>query len=401
MKIFETAKKILGQGYVCDNCLGRQFGNILSGYTNKERGQVIRLFLAMEFDNSRFRTDVSNFHGIRFHMSPVKTKSPGKCSICNGLFKDLDTYAKKAAGKMKRLEFGTFLVGTRLSDDLAIREESLWERAGIKNCESLKSEINRETGKIIEKETGKEFEEKRPDVSLILNLSSGNIEVAINPLFVYGRYNKLVRGIPQTKWEKYRETVEDIIAKPFMKATKGGEHSLHAMGREDIDARCLGWRPFILEITGPKKRKIDLERMKREVNRTKKVRIRNLRISSKREVVNLKEKQPDKVYRVVVGFGKPVDGIEKVKKVRGLIKQKTPRRVLHRRANRTRNKKIKSIKWKRINRRKYQFEIRTQAGVYVKELVSGDDGRTKPSISGILENPAKVETLDVIKVMAE
>lgn len=401
MKIFETAKKILRQGYVCDNCLGRQFGNILSGYTNKERGNVIRLFLAMEFDNSGFKTDICNFHGIRFHKSSVKTKKPGKCIVCNGLFGDLQKYAKKAARKMKRLEFGTFLVGTKLSDDLAIREESLWERTGIKNCESLKSEINREVGKIIEKETGKEFEEKRPEVSVLLNLSSRRIEIKLNPLFVYGRYNKLVRGIPQTKWKMYKTTVEDVISRPFMKATGGEEHSLHAMGREDIDARCLGWRPFILEITGPKNRKINLKKMKREVNKTGKVRIRDLKISNKREVVRLKEKQPDKVYRIVVGFGKPVDEIEKVKKVKGLIKQRTPRRVLHRRANRTRNKKVKSIKWKKINRRKYQFEIRTQAGVYVKELVSGDNGRTIPSLSGILGNPAEVETLDVIKVMAE
>ena len=39
--------------------------------------------------------------------------------------------------------------------------------------------------------------------------------------------------------------------------------------------------------------------------------------------------------------------------------------------------------------------------MYVKELVHGDSGRTKPSISEILGNPAKVEELDVIKIWVE
>lgn len=46
--ILEKAKKVLEEGYICDNCLGRLFGRLATGYTNEERGKAIRLVLEME-----------------------------------------------------------------------------------------------------------------------------------------------------------------------------------------------------------------------------------------------------------------------------------------------------------------------------------------------------------------
>ena len=45
----------------------------------------------------------------------------------------------------------------------------------------------------------------------------------------------------------------------------------------------------------------------------------------------------------------------------------------------------------------YEFEIKGEAGLYVKELVTGDDGRTQPSISSLV-GEASVKQLDVIKI---
>jgi tRNA pseudouridine synthase 10 len=401
MNILESAKSIIRQNYVCDSCLGRQFGNMLSGYTNAERGRAVRLALAMEYDREPYKAELGNFHGIRFRKSKVVPPAPGKCSVCSDIFRHLERYADLAVAKLKGVELDTFVVGSRLSDELAMKEETIWETAGTKGSEQMKSEINRELGKLIEKRLKKPAEENHPDVSILLDLQAGEVEVKINPLYVSGRYNKLVRGIPQTKWERYKVTVEDIIVKPFMKVTKGNGHAMHAAGREDIDARCLGWRPFVIEINDPKKRRLDLKKLAAEVNRTKKVEVKNLAFADRREVVAVKSMRPDKVYVVVVEFEKPVEGIERVKKVKGLIKQKTPARVLHRRSNKLRVKKVKNIKWKRINTKKYQFEIHTDAGLYVKELVSGDNGRTTPSISEILGNRGKVLTLDVVKIMVK
>jgi tRNA pseudouridine synthase 10 len=51
-----------------------------------------------------------------------------------------------------------------------------------------------------------------------------------------------------------------------------------------------------------------------------------------------------------------------------------------------------------INNKKLEIEIKGEAGLYIKELVTGDDGRTSPSISELLKNPARVESLDVVKI---
>jgi len=65
MKVIESAIKLMKKGYVCDYCLGRAFGNLLTGKSNKERGEAIRQVLAMVFDSGEnLDIDLSNFHGI-------------------------------------------------------------------------------------------------------------------------------------------------------------------------------------------------------------------------------------------------------------------------------------------------------------------------------------------------
>ena len=42
--------------------------------------------------------------------------------------------------------------------------------------------------------------------------------------------------------------------------------------------------------------------------------------------------------------------------------------------------------------------IETHGGLYIKELISGDNGRTRPSLTEILQRPARVSRLDVVQV---
>ena len=381
-QVLETAKEILEKKDICLNCLGRQFGNIGHGFTNKERAQIILGTLK------------------------IKKKEVQYCEICDNLFAELEEIADGAIDKLKQIEFKTFVVGTKLSSEIILREETLWEEISIENCEPIKSELNRELGKLVSKKLEKikkdiEVDEEHPDVLVLFDTEEKNTRLVINPLFVYGGYKKLVRGLPQTKWETYKETVEDIMAKPFMKAAQGAEHALHGMGREDIDARCLDWRPFVFEVVRPKKRSIDLEKIMKEINKTEKVEVTDLRFSNKNEVREIKAAKPDKTYRLIVAFEKEVSekDLEKLKSIKGkTIKQQTPQRVLHRRADKTRPRKVKEIKWTILDKNKVEFEIKGEAGLYAKELIHGDNDRTKPSVAEILGNPAKVEELDVIRI---
>jgi tRNA pseudouridine synthase 10 len=405
--VLETAKEILQKGYVCDNCLGRQFGQILSGLANRERGRSLRTALAMEYSQKPFPVDKANFRDINFRKKPSISDKPqpkekeksGACRICAGLFDRLEKWASVASGKLQSVECSTFVVSTSLSLDLIRNEEALWEEIGIEHCEPIKSEINRELGKLISAKAKKEPDEVRPDVMLTLDLERDSIAMQINPVYVYGRYQKLVRGIPQTKWEKYKVTVEDLIAEPFMKASSGSGHSMHASGREDIDARCLDWRPFVLEIESPRKRSFDLKRMEAEVNRTRKVRVQGFRYTDRKEVVTVKSMMPDKSYRAIVIAEKPVppEALKRLTRI-SIIKQQTPTRVVHRRADKTRTKRMKSVSWKLLSGKRIEFTIKGEAGLYIKELISGDGGRTRPSFSEAVGIPMKVKELDVVKI---
>ena len=46
----------------------------------------------------------------------------------------------------------------------------------------------------------------------------------------------------------------------------------------------------------------------------------------------------------------------------------------------------------------FVWEVRVESGTYVKELVSGDGGRTRPSLSEILAVPCTCKALDVLEV---
>jgi tRNA pseudouridine synthase 10 len=203
--------------------------------------------------------------------------------------------------------------------------------------------------------------------------------------------------------------VEELVSKPLLEAAEAEKTAFHASGREDIDARMLGsGRPFVVEVSKPRKRFLDLPLLKEIINVSGKgkVEVSNLRFTNKDVVRRLKKAESaQKEYRVLVEFESDVAEsdlcVVAEKLSNALIKQQTPLRVLHRRADLTREKYIYWVKVKKVSPRKAEMQIRCQGGLYVKELVSGDEGRTVPSVSELLGNRAKPLKLDVLNVIVE
>lgn len=419
MKLDEKAIEIL-KDPVCDNCLGRNFAGLLSGYSNKERGKIIRNYIAFLLDSGE-KVDVhlNNFYGFKFRNLKIKTEKPEKCKICKNFFSEkLEEKSTELIKRLKENEFRTFLVGTIPSDEMQKEEDKLLEKIGIEYTELIKTEINREIGKIIEKKTEKKFSAKNPDITILLDLQNNKVKVEIRSLYVYGKYKKLVRGIPQTKWicsecrgkgckackgtgKLYKTSVQEEIEKYFLKAAKSKKSKFHGSGREDIDARNLDWRPYVIELVKPVKRKIDLKKIQKLANKSKKVKIKNLKIVDKSLVKKIKDARIDKTYAAEVFFSKNIKKkrLRELKKLENsLIMQQTPVRIIHRRADKTRKRMLKKISWKLIGKKKIIFKIRAESGLYIKELITGDEGRTKPSISNLLNNKVKKINLDVIKI---
>jgi tRNA pseudouridine synthase 10 len=395
--IIGTAAKMLEMGYVCDHCLGRQFAKLMRGGTNVERGRIIRDFMALEYESGELKAEPSNFH-CHFHAKRNETDNvkPRECVVCGNVFENLGKLSADALKKLEKMDFENFMIGVKMNDSLVMKEESLWEKMGIKHSEPIKTEINRELTNIISSATGSKTEPNSPDVIIIIDLQKKQTEILSNPLFVYGNYKKFERGLPQTSSPLYKQTVQDIISKPLVKQTSASSNVLHALGREDKDARCLVWRPFVLELKHPLRRKVNLRKISSEINKSEKVKVRSLRFSGRKEIIAIKSSKPYKVYMVIVEFEEPVEKIDDAKKIVGVVRQMTPARILGRKEDRTKHKKVKSIKWKRINSKTYQFEITAESGLYLHELVSGDSGRTRPSIAQLLVKKAKIREFDLI-----
>jgi tRNA pseudouridine synthase 10 len=423
----EIARKVTKEGPICDHCLGRQIAKISSGLSNERRGKILKEVLRARGEELK----------------------EGKCWVCNGLFEHLEYWVSKALETLQDYEFDSFLVGTKVSGLLLENEELLWEIAGASYAEPLKAELNREVGKRIEHETGKIVDFKLPDVIVVLNLWTETVELQAKPVFIYGRYRKLKRGISQTRWfcrecrgkgcercnftgKMYPESVEELISDSLREVFQGEDMVLHGCGREDIDARMLGsGRPFVLEIQEPRRRNVDLRMAEEKVNEEKrgKVEVRDLRYVSREMVATIKNAKMDKLYRVEVEL-KPLQGLrvspyracggtggardgaephksqvleEEVKNALerlsgSLIEQRTPTRVLHRRADLLRTRKLYTARLVSFDGQHAVIELKCSAGLYIKELISGDEGRTKPSFSELLEVEAEVKELDVLDV---
>ncbi len=390
---------------LCDHCLGRLFAHVGTGTTDQRRGEELRTLI----DERR----ASEGLGPMVHQ---------RCSICDEIFDQVPRFAEAVALKLQEVEFDNFLVGTRVDPVVQAREEELWSVVGQEHAEPIKSELNREIGKAVFAINGKDVDFKNPQVVALVDTRFAHVELDVAPVFIYGRYRKLSREIPQTKWpcrvcqgkgcqrcdntgKMYSTSVQEQIGDVILPYAKAKEHFFHGMGREDIDALMLGTgRPFVIEISSPSIRNLDLNSLRDEINEKGKglVEVGDLRLSTREEVRKIKDATPEKEYRVQVSIhGKVNKGrVDEVLRTfnRTRIVQRTPVRVAHRRADLKRERYIVYVVLEDFQDDRMTLRLRTESGTYVKEFVHGDQGRTQPNLSEMLDVPCTVDALDVIGI---
>ena len=399
-KVLRQAANIVQSGAICDECLGRAFAQLGHGLANSERGKSLRIMLSML--------------GIG--------DKAGSCWICEGFLRDIDSWASRAVALSSGIKFDSYLFGVKLSPRLIEMERLFSERFCTNRAESLKHAINRRIGKAFEAQVAHgTLDIENPHLSFVIDLVRNTIELRVLSLFIYGRYQKLTRGIPQTRWpcrhcrgkgcdhcnstgKQYEESVEELMEKPFLDAAGSNSGHLHGAGREDIDARMLGsGRPFVLEVCSPRRRELDLVSLQAEVNETQggKIRIGKLKFVPRMMVSKIKEIRAAKTYEALVSFEGDISRgslREALCKLVGEIKQRTPQRVAHRRADLTRTRRIHEIGGELVSPHQANITVKSEGGLYIKELISGDNGRTAPSLASCLGIAAHVIALDVVEV---
>jgi len=420
MNVLSVARDALASGPVCDSCLGRLVADRSFGLSNAERGRGLRVALALA-DNDDF-------------------EPPGDCWVCEGVCERFGWWATQAATALRGYEFDTYQVGTKVpplieeNDRLLRADTGLDPEAG----ELLKSEFNREVGKRLGDQTGATVDFRRPDVVALCDLATDEVEIQVNSAFVYGRYRKLARDIPQTEWPcrdcngtglwqgdlcdgcdgtgyRYDESVEQLTAPVVCEAMDGESATFHGAGREDVDARMLGTgRPFVVEVDNPRVRSVDTDELEADIDEFAdgKVEVENLELATHEMVERVKQHPASKTYRMAVRLAEPVSTQAFEATLEALdgatIEQDTPQRVSHRRAAKTRVREVYEASGElggedgRADKaREATVEIHGEGGLYVKELVSSDEGRTEPSLAGELGVEAEVTALDVLAVEGE
>lgn len=125
------------------------------------------------------------------------------------------------------------------------------------------------------------------------------------------------------------------------------------------------------------------------------------RIVARARVAFLKEAKYAKAYRAVVQVDSPPSA-EALQALIGRqieIIQRTPQRVAHRRADLERKRRVEVRSMNCLAPDRFEIEMRCSHGSYVKEWISGDDGRTNPNLGGLLGCVAKCLQLDVLDIL--
>jgi len=440
--ILSKVSQLVRDIHCCNSCLGRQFGNLLTGLSNTKRGEALKILLLMEWENNHRLLAIeppnsSSLLSKDFNIGSVSIKRffpdtqpvDTPCDICQDNLSSykLKTLTTDALKALSEYEFSTFLVGSQFPPFIIDKEDTIRGAYNLEFGESIKSEFNREIGKRLQEQIDDALVEfKAPDIVLTFDLMNNQIKIKSNPLFILGRYRKFKRGIPQSKWfcrkchgkgceycnftgKMYQESVEEFISESILSAAKGIASKFHGSGREDIDARMLGnGRPFVLEISEPKKRNLDFKMLEREINKNAvgKVEIKIEGLTNRAKVRELKTRSSRnaKGYRVIISLNSPLKlGKTEIQAIENefsdlLIQQRTPIRVVHRRADKVRSRRVKSFQIKKIEPHQLTLYIVCEGGLYVKELISGDEGRTQPNLSERLNITANVIQLDVVEV---
>ena len=286
----------------CNHCLGRVGGKKRFEQSNYESGVEIR--------NSVVELDKT--------MEIAREDSP-LCPFCENLFEEAPLLSQLILEAIGERECSRLQLGARIPKDQTEAEDFLRKKYGAPGSAPLKSSLVEEVARQL-KELGKghNLVVDKPEILALIDVLTLTVELDIRSHYLYGRYRKLERGIPQTKWPcrtckgrgcekcdqtglQYKSSVQSLIGDPILSMFGAKEHAFHGMGREDIDVRCLGrGRPFVIEMKKPVKRNVDSAAVMDAINSAAQgsVEVSDIRSSNRSEVVRVKDTPAEKSYTI-------------------------------------------------------------------------------------------------------
>ncbi|OYT40856.1 MAG: tRNA pseudouridine(54/55) synthase Pus10 [Desulfurococcales archaeon ex4484_58] len=423
-ELITKAYSILKKYPLCNHCLGRLFAKYGLELRNEERGFAVKTMLQIHLYELIKKKQVSEkelriiaenggepFTRLykKLYEENIQSRS---CYICNNKLsrKYFEEIAANAANKLLDHNVYRFLVGVSLPPEIMMKELEVYQELGLETTESLKNEMKREIGKIIRERYGLEPDFNNPEATVIIDFSNDTLHLIVSPILLEGRYWKRGRNISHTPWinregvRVYPYSIQEFFEESLKEVFDAEKVILHASGREDVDARMLGeGRPMVLEIKKPKFRYVDLG-LVNELIRSDLISGYINGYSSRARIEYLKGEgsKKAKAYKLLVFSEKTLSGDE-LKALEEFfrdreIKQKTPSRILRRKRDVLRIRKVYEIKTFQLNPQVFDVLIYCSGGLYVKELIHGDNGRTTPSFTEVLGTKLYPLEIDVFGV---
>ena len=375
-KIILQSKSILKECDLCDNCLGRFFINSTHLSSGKRLGNKIR--------------------------NSINSRAVTKCYICKNLLSNADLYVKMMQNASMGYEFSTFTVGAILKQSIIERDDKLRSKFHLHGVDGIKTAVTRELGKKFVSKTKKRIDHLLADITFTINFKTEQCNVKTKPIFLYGRYIKNKRGLPQ-KEKSCRDCkgkgcifcnnhgivsfdgVEGKISKFLYEKFKTERVKFTWIGGEDKTSLVMGnGRPFFAKLLSPKKRNIRL---------AKKSKLNEIMIHDLRKIdyipngsIHFKSKT-----KILISTKNNILS-NKLKKLKHLTN--IPIEITD--SNRQYKKTIYNLKYKKYSLQSFVVEIEADGGIPIKRFVDGSD--VIPNISSIIGVQCSCKKFDINQI---
>ncbi len=376
--IISDTKSILKEHKLCDHCLGRLFADKLGLSSHKRLGIKIRKTLGK--------------------------KNPQSCYICKNLMAKLDVQLSKMLEMSQDYEFSSFLVGAILPPSVLDRDDLVRSKFKLRGINSIKADITREIGKRFGRKTKTKVDYQNPDIVFTLDFKNDECEIKPKPVFLFGRYTKSMRGIPQKQkpckncrgkgcyvCESHGitefESVEGKIAKFLYEKFGAQQAKITWIGSEDEASLVLGrGRPFFVKLVNPHKRQIKL---------AKKIPLGKVAIHG----IKIIERLPQSIirFRSKVKMEIQAENAIKPLQLKNLYKLKTQPLSVYENSGKKSQKHIYDIRYKQKSSNSFSLFMKADGGVPLKRLADGKE--VTPSLSSILENPCNCMIFDFHEIV--
>lgn len=338
----------------------------------------------------------------RLFSKKIQSKST-KCYICKNMFETLQTHVEKMIEISSNFQFSTFVVGAILKPSFVDRDDSIRSKFRLRGIDSLKTELTREISKEFQKKTKKKIDYQNPDVTFTVNFKNDSHEIRSKPIFLFGRYTKKSRDIPQKQKSCENcngkgciscaqhgisefDSVEGKISKYLFEKLGAMQAKITWIGGEDKKSLVLGrGRPFFVKLINPKKRKIQP---------IKKVNLKEISISNLKKInqipkapISFKSKIQIQITSNDTIDSSVLKNLKSISKAPILVRERPGKEAA---------KSVYESSYKKISPNSFSLNLVVDGGLPIKRFVEGDS--VIPNISELLDLNCKCKEFDFYSI---